>query len=106
MAEQQIRVGDIGTKLELEILEDAVVVDISGAVDPGTKVIHIQKPDGTVISQNAVFTTDGTDGKMYYVTQANDLDLEGTYYIQGYVVLATWTGFSSIGEFLVEENLV
>ncbi len=100
---KEIRVDDIGTKLELEVLEDSVAVDISTA---STKDITLQRPDGTTIVHEGVFTTDGTEGKVYFTTSLGDLSMEGTYYIQVYIALATWQGYSTIGEFEVHDNLV
>ena len=99
---QEIRVGDTGTKLEVEVLENAVAVDISTAT---TKDITIQRPDGTTILSAGTFSTDGIDGKIYHTTGAGDLSMEGTYYIQAFIVLASWSGYSSIGEFEVLANL-
>lgn len=106
---QEIRVNDTGTTLEVEITEwDEVTktyipVDISAAT---TKNIIIKRPDGTTVTVVGVFTTDGTDGKLYIITASGHLPISGTYYIQGSVALATWVGSSSIGDFIVYENLV
>lgn len=102
MPKQQIRVGDVGTQLELEVLEDSVAVDISGAT---TQDITLRRPDGTSVTQAGTFTTDGIDGKIHILTQAGDLSMEGTYMIQAHIALTTWDGYSSIGEFEVHENL-
>ncbi len=99
---QEIRVGDIGTHLELELQEECVVVDISSA---SVKNITLQRPDKTSVTRAGTFTTDGTDGKIYLATIAGDLSMEGTYYIQAYIELPAWQGYSSVGEFEVHDNL-
>ncbi len=99
---QEIRVGDIGTKLELEIQENCEVIDISLVTE---KTIILQRPDNTVVTRTGVFTTDGIDGKMYFETILSDLSMGGVYYIQAYIVLGTWQGHSNIGTFEVYENL-
>ncbi len=101
--EKQLRVGDVGTHLEIEVLEDCnVPLDISTA---SVKDITIQRPDKTTVVKNGIFTTDGTDGKVYFLTAAGDLNIEGTYSIQIYLELPTWQGYSCIDEFEVHDNL-
>lgn len=98
----EVHVNDIGTLFKLTLTDDSVAVDISGAT---TKQIKLKKPDGTVLTKTAIFTTDGTDGKMFYQTIADDIDVTGEWQIQGYVVLATGTWYTSVHSFRVFENL-
>ena len=98
----QIHVGDIGTTLIVTILEDGSVVDISSA---SSLQIIIKKPDATTLTKTGVFTTDGTDGKMQYVSIAGDFDQSGNYRIQGKVNLTSGNYSSSDGAFKVHCNL-
>jgi hypothetical protein len=98
----EIHEGDVGTKLLVTITDDGSVVDISSAT---TLSIFIKKPNGTVLSRTGVLETDGTDGKMYYITVAGDLDKAGNYKIQAKVVLASGSFFSSTATFKVHCNL-
>ena len=106
---ENLQVGVIGAKLEVQILEydeatkANIVVDISGTT---TKEIIIQRPDKTLITRDGILSTDGTDGKMYVVTISGDILIEGSYYIQGYIITNGWNGRSTIGEFEVHDNLV
>lgn len=103
MAADEIHKGDIGTILEATIKDqDSAVVDISAA---STKTIKLMKPDGTVESKVGAFVTDGTDGKMKYVTISGDLDTVGSWRIQGYVVLSSGEWHSDKDEFTVHSNL-
>ena len=105
MTTEKIYAGDIGTRIEFEIVDgDGVVVDISGAV---TKTVDILRPDATSIaSVAATFTTDGTDGKMYYETVLDDISMEGTYRAQAYLDLTSWQGKAAIVKFEVDPALV
>ena len=105
MATQKIYAGDIGTRIEFEIVDESgVVVDISASV---TKTIDILRPDLTsVASVAATFTTGGTDGKMYYETVSGDISMEGTYRAQAYLDLTSWQGKAAIVEFEVDPALV
>lgn len=103
--EAEIHHLDIGTVFEITLLDtDQAIFDLTSA---STMEIRFKKPDPTAatVVKTAVWTTDGTDGKMQYVTVANDLDMVGDWHLQGYVVTAQWTGFSSIGQFEVQPNL-
>jgi hypothetical protein len=107
MADQKpIYVGAIGVKIEFEVLnDDGAVVDISAAV---SKTVDLVRPDDTVAAtaQAATFTTDGTDGKMYYKTVAGAIIIEGTYRAQAYLDLASWSGKATIIDFEVDPALV
>lgn len=98
----QIHINDIGTELIVTIKDDGAVVDISGA---STMTIVIKKPDGESLTKTASLYTDGTDGKMEYITQSGDIDQAGLYKIQGIVVLDSGTFHTSISSFQVHCNL-
>ena len=98
----QIHVGDIGTTLIVTILENGSVVDISSAT---SLQIVIRKPDATTLTKTGVLTTDGTDGKMQYISIAGDFDQSGNYRIQGKVELTGGNYSSSVGSFKVHCNL-
>jgi len=98
----EIHVDDIGTAFQLIMKECEDIVDVSSAL---TKEIVFKKPDKTIIIQTAEFKTDGTDGIIQYITIADDLDLKGTWYIQGVVTLPTGTWSSDISKFKVYANL-
>ena len=97
-----IRVGDIGTTFRATILDNGVTKDISSAT---VMQLTFRKPDGTEVTKTAVWTTDGTDGKMQYVAVLNDLNLAGRWVVQGYVETPAGKWHSSLYNFLVMENL-
>lgn len=104
MAERvkQYQKGDIGTAITVVVRnKSGLVVDISTAT---TKQIKLKKPDDSVVTKTGIFTTDGTDGKFYYVTTSNDLNQVGTWGIQGYLVMTGFTGHSNPGIFQVLPN--
>jgi hypothetical protein len=79
------KVGDVGTAIEITVTEldddgEAVVINISTAT---SKFINFQRPDGTTEQKTAAFTTDGTDGKIRYVTVSGFLDQAGGWKIEG-----------------------
>ena len=98
------RRGDIGVRLEVQFVDSVgAAINLSGA---SAKRIHIQKPDGTVLTKDASFTTDGTDGKIYYTTASGDLSTEGDYYMQGYAVYGTNTKTTAAAKFTIGPTLV
>lgn len=98
----EIHENDVGTKLLVTITDDGQVVDISSAL---ALSIFIKKPDGTILSRSGTLETDGTDGKMYYITIAGDLDVAGNYKLQGQVVLLTGSYYTNTVQFKVHCNL-
>lgn len=105
----EIHVGDIGTKLYLEITE----IDIAGVVNVVPidnailKKILLRKPGGTITEYDGVLYTDGTDGIMYYETaDATDLDEDGVYKIEGKVQLTNGTWHTTVKQFRVHDILV
>ena len=103
MAANEIHIGDIGTVFEVTLMDDIVVVDISSA---SVMQIVFEKADGTKVINTAVFTSNGVDGKMQFVTTvAGDLDQTGNWKIQGIVTLPTGKWSSDISKFKVYGNL-
>ena len=98
----KVFVNDIGTVFRTTVKEDGVAADISAAT---TKTIIFQPPSGISVTQTAVLYTDGTDGIMQYVSVADDLNVGGTWKLQGYVALPTWQGHGDQVEFKVYDVL-
>jgi len=101
-----IHVGDVGTTFRLNIEECLsgvdTAVDVSGAT---TKQIIFRKPGKTLDTQTAAFTTDGTNGQIEYVSQSGDIDAAGQWSMQGKVILAAGTFFTSPVPFRVDAIL-
>lgn len=102
MAKEEIHEEDIGTIFEITVKENDSIVDISTAT---TKEFHFKKPSGEILSKPADFVTNGTDGKLKYSTIANDLDENGKWLIQVYLVLSSGTWSSDIINFMVYKNI-
>lgn len=102
MVKNEIHVGDTGTVFEITIKDDMSVVDVSGAT---TKQIFFLKPDETVLTKTAAYVTDGSDGKIKYISLADDFDAEGAWGIQAYFVLASGSWKTDIIKFRVYGNL-
>lgn len=98
----EIHVGDIGTIFRVTIKDGDSIVDVSN-VD--SKVIYLQKPDGTNLAKTASFYTNGTDGIIQYVSQDGDLDQGGTWQIQAKIDFGTDIFNTSIEKFKVLRNL-
>ena len=103
---QPIFAGDIGTIFELTIEESIdgidTVVNVSSAT---TRQLIFRKPDQSVLTKTASFTTDGTDGKIRYVTAPGDIDTAGQWIVQGKVVMPSGTFYSSMIGFKVSSPL-
>jgi hypothetical protein len=100
---QEIHVNDIGTVFEITLVDCDTPVNISAATET---TILFSKPDGTVVEQTAVFTTNGADGKIRYVTVDGDLDVDGKWKLQARVVMPSGAWSSNISGFTVKPNLL
>lgn len=95
--------NDVGTAMEVTIVDqDSAVVNISSAT---VREIVFKKPDGTSVTKTGVVVTDGTDGKMQHITVAGDLDVAGTWRIQGFVTIGSGSWSSDVDSFVVRGNL-
>jgi len=99
---QEIHVNDIGTVFEITVTDCTAPINISTATDI---TLLFSKPDGSTVEKTATFTTNGVDGKIRYITQANDLDAVGKWKIQARVTLPTGSWSSNLSSFKVYGNL-
>ena len=104
---EELHNGDIGTIIRATIRDlqadgSKIILDISSA---SLMELIFRKPDGTKITQTAVFTTDGTNGQIEYVILIGDIDQDGDWKVQGRVVLPSGDWKSDIKTFKVHENL-
>lgn len=97
-----VHVGDVGTIIRIELKDDDVEINLSSA---SVKQIKFKNPSGEVVTQTAVFTTDGTDGRIQYVTEADDINESGTWEYQAYIEMGGGKWHSEKLTFLVRENL-
>ena len=100
MSSNELHVGDVGIPLTLTITEDSVAVDVSAA----TTTITFTQPDDTVVTKTGVFVTDGTDGQVKYVVEADFLSLSGWWRMQAFVDWGDTEYYSDIAEFRVYPN--
>jgi hypothetical protein len=104
---EEVHVDDIGTDFQLTIKEcidgKIEIVNVQAATDLW---ILFKKGDGTFLKKIATLVTDGTDGKIRYVSQAGDLDVAGDWEMQGRAFgIGGFSGSSSTVEFPVHGNL-
>lgn len=101
---EEIHVGDIGAVFLITIKDSQTntSIDVSGAT---TKQIIFQKPDGTLLTKDAEFTDNGSDGQIQYQTVSGDLDVKGDWKIQAYIVIPSGSWRTNINNFRVYENI-
>ena len=99
-----IYVGDEGTLFRVLILDcdTGLAIDISLAT---TIEIVFEDPLGTVVRKTASFTTDGTDGYIEYRTVTGDIDMSGSWTIQGFVSGIGFKNSSTTSAFNVTDIL-
>jgi len=101
--------GDIGTRIELQIVEldDSEVeqpVDLTGLL---SQRFYFQRPGGQMFDVEPSLTSPSapTDGLLYYATESGDLTPAGTWQLQGKVQLADGTWRTRVVSFEVLGNL-
>lgn len=98
----EIHEGDVGTKILVTITDDGAAVDLSDAISLS---LFIKKPDGAVLNRVATLNSDGTDGKIKYITISGDLDVAGVYKLQARIALPAGSFYSSSTNFKVHCNI-
>lgn len=99
----EIHLNDIGTAFRMTIYDESNnIVNVSGT----TPTILFTKPDKTILEKEATLYTDGTDGKIQYVSEDGDLDTIGQWQIQAFIYFTDTTQlYSNISTFRVHRNL-
>ena len=100
-------VNDIGTIFRVTVYDatstgGSAIANISAA---STKQMIFSRSDGTTFTKTAVFTTDGSDGDIEYVSVDGDLNMAGTWHLQAYVVTPAGNWRTDVGHFRVYDNL-
>ena len=101
-----IFVDDEGTIFRITIQE--CIVDVLTAVDVSAQTAMsfiFKRPDATTLTVIPVFTIDGTDGQLQYVTITGDIDAAGVWCLQAEVTLPGGIFRTSIIKFDVEAKL-
>jgi hypothetical protein len=97
-----IQVNAVGLSIELELREGYGSYNASSAT---VKKIIIKKPNGDIVSKDAEFVNDGSNGLIRYKTVLGDLNQAGIYSVQAYVETSFFAGYSTITSFQVYSNL-
>lgn len=83
-------VGDVGT---------IITVDCGEALTGATTTnLLVKKPGGSIVTWSAaIYNTN----YLRYTIQVNDLDENGVYHLQAYVIMPSWTGRGETDQFTV-----
>jgi len=90
----KIYVGDIGT---------AIILDVGQSILGATTAnIKVTLPDKTIVTWvGAVYTKDGSPNYIKFSSISGTFTQSGTYKMQAYVVLPTWSGSGNTVTFIV-----
>ena len=104
MSHSNTKKGNIGVVIERTLVDpDGQIINISSA---STKKLKLKYPDGTTAEFTAAFSSNGSDGKIRYVTaSADDLDQAGHYQAQFYYVIGSTRFDSDRFHFDVEDTI-
>lgn len=97
---ETINLNDEGTQIIGRIK------DHTGAIYPistaTVKNFIFRKPNGSTITRECSFLTNGTDGIMIYTTLSGDIDQIGRWEIKAYIETPTSKKTSLINDFMVK----
>jgi hypothetical protein len=106
----QMHKNDFGTEIVLTITTDGVPQNIGSS---RARSFDFEAPSGSTFTRTATYKTDGTDGKLKYISQADDFDEAGTWKVQAYVEFgpdlpapATSKLKSDVVAFFVKDNIL
>lgn len=92
--------GDIGTVFRVTILDNGVALPIADAT---VKSLRFKQPDGTIVTKDATFSIDGTDGRIQYIAEDGFLSQVGVWEIRGVITTPAGHWTSTKGSFTVKE---
>lgn len=99
----QMQENDEGTRITLVVRDDDLaIVDIGDAT---TLQVNFHNPSGTLTQKTGTLTSDGSDGKYYYDTEAGFITPSGDWKVQGYIVTPAGEWHTEIFDFKVKSNL-
>ena len=98
-----LHVGDVGTSLRVQFMESATVP--LNICDATVMKIKLQPPQSETEVRDASFVTDGTDGMIECLTEADEINEVGAWSIQGYIETPGGKWSSQIRMITVKENL-
>ena len=100
--DENIHVDAVGIAFRATVEVSGSPYNISAAT---TKQLWFKKPDGTVLTKDADFVTDGSNGQIQYISTSGFLSIPGKWRMQGYVVIGANNLPTSIESFKVQGNL-
>jgi hypothetical protein len=99
-----LQVNDVGTRILVTITSDGTnPTDLSSATN---FTIYLYRPDSRLITGSASLFSDGTDGKIVYISQPSDLTIQGVYKIQATYQISGNLQHTNKDVFCVEPNLI
>lgn len=81
----EVREYDIGVELLVTLTDGTSAMDVSTAT---TIQFRFAKPGGTEVTKTGTLKTDGSDGKVRYVSVEDDFDEQGIWRYQVRVILS------------------
>jgi hypothetical protein len=69
------------------------------------KSIRLKRPDGKVFTKTAAFTSDGSNGKIYYIFESGILSMSGQWEIEAVITFASGAQISQKGTFAVFDTI-
>ena len=100
----EIHVGDVGTNFIVTVYnQDSELVNLATATG---LTIRFRKPSGDSFDKTAVLYTNGSDGKLVYTIEEDDIDMSGRWAYQAIVEFTAGTWHTNVTDFIVYANII
>lgn len=99
MSCSKVYVNNVGTEVLVDAAQDISTAEIL--------ILHVKKPDNTEVEWTINeahwpgIDDDHPNSQIKYIINVGDLDLIGSYKIQPYIDMPTWTGIGQTSSFKV-----
>lgn len=99
----EIHIGDIGTNFIVTVFnQNSQLMNLASSTG---LTIRFRKPDGVSMDKIAELYTNGTDGKLVYTLEEDDIDIAGQWSSQAIIEFTDGAWHTNIVNFTVYANI-
>ena len=104
MPKRQYQYGDVGSPVGLTVkrADGNVESDLGSATT--LEIVFVPPSSGEPKTKTAVLVTDGADGKMEYISEADFFDETGTWHYHGHIVIGSGDWLTNVNTLDVMPN--
>jgi len=101
-----LAVGQYGVAIEITLKDTVTKTAADVSTYTGTKEIKARSPNDVVFTFTGTFTSDGSDGKIYFTpSSGNTFDVDGEWEAQAQLQKTSTMAISAIFKLYVDEQI-